>query len=207
MFNNNIAAIIASITSVIFLPIFIVGSATASQNQKETLPANTSVGPHVFSNKPIIQEPEIQFFVELEKEIERREIAEQNNIRLNKVIRELKTYVGETWYVFGGSSPRGWDCSGLVKWTYGQLGVDLYHSASVQKNSGTFVNEEDAKPGDLVSFGYKGYKGAPHIGIYIGNGQMIHSPNKGSTTTIENVKDFSPGTYNDIKYTRIIDTN
>ena len=64
-------------------------------------------------------------------------VISSNTAKLHTAIKKLKKYVNKTWYVFSGDTPRGWDCSGLVKWTYDQLGIDLKHSASVQKNSGT----------------------------------------------------------------------
>ncbi len=134
-------------------------------------------------------------------------ILDSNTKRLNRAIDKLKKYVNKTWYVYAGSTPGGWDCSGLVKWTYEQIGIDLYHRASVQKNAGTFVKPSDAKPGDIVAFGWKGSSGAGHVGIYIGNGKMIHSPRPGLQTTIEDVSDFGSYGYSKITYTRLIETN
>lgn len=130
----------------------------------------------------------------------------QNTEKLNKTIKKLKSHANKTWYVFGGSSPSGWDCSGLVLWTYEQLNIELYHGASVQKNAGKFVKASDAKPGDIVAFGWKGWKGAGHVGIYIGDGKMIHSPAPGRRTTIQSVKSFAKY-YSKVTYTRIVETN
>lgn len=134
-------------------------------------------------------------------------VLDKNTEKIESAINKLKKYVGVTWYAYAGSSPRGWDCSGLVRWTYGQIGIDLYHRASVQKNSGTFVKASDAKPGDIVAFGWKGYSGAGHVGIYIGNGKMIHSLRAGLKTTIEDVSDFGSYGYSKVTYTRILETN
>ncbi len=134
-------------------------------------------------------------------------VLDKNTEKIERAINKLKKYVGKTWYSYAGSNPRGWDCSGLVKWTYEQIGIDLYHRASVQKNAGTFVKSVDAKPGDIVAFGWKGYDGAGHVGIYIGNGKMIHSPRAGLRTTIEDVSDFGSYGYSKVTYTRLLDTN
>lgn len=134
-------------------------------------------------------------------------VLDTNTKKVNRAINKLKKYVNKTWYVYSGSTPEGWDCSGLVKWTYEQIGIDLYHRASVQRNAGTFVKSSDAKPGDIVAFGWKGYSGAGHVGIYIGNGKMIHSPRPGLKTTIEDVSDFGSYGYSKITYTRLIETN
>jgi cell wall-associated NlpC family hydrolase len=130
----------------------------------------------------------------------------ENTTKLNTTIKKLKTHANKTWYVFGGATPNGWDCSGLVLWTYKQLNIDLYHSASVQKNAGKFVKASNAKPGDIVAFGWKGWKGAGHVGIYIGNGKMIHAPSPGHRTVVQTVSSFAKY-YSKVTYTRIIDTN
>lgn len=128
-----------------------------------------------------------------------------NKLKIDKAISGLKKYVGKTWYVFSGSSPRGWDCSGLTKWTYEQIGIDLIHSASVQKNSGK--QYKTPKVGDIVAFGWKGWSGAGHVGIYIGDGKMIHAPSPGHKTRIESVKGFAKYGYSKITYTRLLKTS
>jgi cell wall-associated NlpC family hydrolase len=115
----------------------------------------------------------------------------------------LKKTVGKTWYVFSGNTPSGWDCSGLTMWFYGQLGVDLEHRASGQQKAGKATN--DPVLGDIVVFKYKGYKSAYHVGIYIGDGKMIHAPRKGQRTSVESVSDFA-GDYSVVTYRRVIDT-
>jgi cell wall-associated NlpC family hydrolase len=125
----------------------------------------------------------------------------QNAAKLHVAVEKVKKYSGKTWYAFGGSSPRGWDCSGLVLWTYKQVGVDLYHSASVQRNSGKKV--KTPKVGDLVSFRYgNGYMG--HIGIYVGDGKFIHSVKRGVRTTTESVSKFTKHMRAKAVYTRIL---
>jgi cell wall-associated NlpC family hydrolase len=137
---------------------------------------------------------------------EKQIILKSNTQKLNKVIAKLKQYVGKTWYVFSGNTPRGWDCSGLTMWTYEQLGIELKHSASAQKNSGK--KYKTPKIGDVVAFGWKNYSGAQHVGIYIGNGKMIHSPAPGHKTQIISVKKWTKMNWNTkVTYTRFIETN
>jgi cell wall-associated NlpC family hydrolase len=125
----------------------------------------------------------------------------RNAAKLEKAVNKVKRYSGRTWYAFGGSTPRGWDCSGLVKWTYKQVGIDLYHSASVQRNSGKKV--KTPKVGDLVSFSY-GYGYMGHIGIYVGDGKFIHSVRRGIKTTTESVSKFAKNVGAKAVYTRIL---
>lgn len=109
--------------------------------------------------------------------------AIRNTNKMAKVIERLKNTEGSTPYVFSGSSPSGWDCSGLVMWTYQQMGIELYHSATVQYRSGTIVN--DPLPGDLVAYVYGGSTRTGHVGIYIGDGKVIHSLKPGTRTMVE----------------------
>jgi cell wall-associated NlpC family hydrolase len=132
-----------------------------------------------------------------------------NTTKLNKAISHLKRYVGKTWYVFSGSTPSGWDCSGLTLWTYKQLGIELKHSASAQKNTAKphKYSQAKAKVGDIIAFGWNGWSGAGHVGIYIGNGKMIHAPAPGHRTMIQSVKSFAKYGYSKVTYTRLIKTN
>lgn len=148
----------------------------------------------------------VESAIEKQKQLKLQTQIQTNTINMNNALDKLKKYVGKTWYVFSGSTPSGWDCSGLVMWTYQQLDVELYHRASVQKNSGKKVKESQAKPGDIVAFGWTGWNGAGHVGIYVGNGMMIHSPAPGKVTTLQSVESFSKG-YSKVTYTRILETN
>jgi cell wall-associated NlpC family hydrolase len=144
---------------------------------------------------------------ELQARISELENIVSNTKILNKTLALVKNQVGKTPWVFQGSSPRAWDCSGLVRWTYAHLNIDLYHSATVQKTSGTIVTEP--KVGDLVSFTYRGSRGAYHIGIYLGPDEMIHAGGKpGDRTEIISISEWAEDNSNsEVTYTRIIETN
>jgi cell wall-associated NlpC family hydrolase len=154
-----------------------------------------------------IESDAAQTQAELEAEIARLKKIADDTTTLNETLVLVKNQIGITRWVHGGSSPRAWDCSGLVTWTYGHLGIELRHSATTQRSSGTIVAEP--KIGDLVSFNYKGRKTAYHIGIYLGPDQMIHSGGKpGDRTEIRSISDWSEVNNNsEVVYTRIIETN
>lgn len=80
-------------------------------------------------------------------------------------------------YVYGGSSPKGFDCSGFTSYVYRQFGYSLNRTASSQLDNGTPVAKEELQPGDLVMFkeSGSGSKRASHVALYIGNGQIIHA--------------------------------
>jgi cell wall-associated NlpC family hydrolase len=144
---------------------------------------------------------------ELEAEIARLKKIADDTATLNETLVLVKNQIGVTRWVLGGSTPRAWDCSGLVTWTYGHLGVELRHSATTQRLSGTIVTEP--KIGDLVSFNHRGWKNAYHIGIYVGPDEMLHSGGKpGDRTEIRSITDWSEVNGNsEVVYTRIIETN
>lgn len=85
-----------------------------------------------------------------------------------------------TPYVYGGKRPGGFDCSGLTSYLYGQYGMKLQRRASLQMNDGIIVAKEGMQVGDLVFF-KESYESAlcSHVGIYVGNNQIIHSGSNG----------------------------
>jgi peptidoglycan DL-endopeptidase CwlO len=88
-------------------------------------------------------------------------------------------------YVWGGSTPRGFDCSGLVMYAFAAVGISLPHSSYAQFNMGTPVSIGQLQPGDLVFF-----TGASHVGIYIGGGQFIHAPHTGDVVKISSLSGY-----------------
>lgn len=88
-------------------------------------------------------------------------------------------------YVWGGASPKGFDCSGLVSYVYAQLGKKIPHyTVSIWNMYPVKVPYEQLAPGDLVFF-----RGLGHMGMYIGNGQMIHAPQTGDVVKITDMAD------------------
>lgn len=100
------------------------------------------------------------------------------NISAAKVLEVAAKYVG-TPYVFGGTTPAGFDCSGYVAYIFSQFGVALPHSVHGQNRLGKLIKAENALPGDLVVM-----DDMSHDGIYAGNGNFYHSPRPGDTVKL-----------------------
>ncbi len=137
---------------------------------------------------------------------QQRKIHKQfaNKGKIATLVKKVTKYKNKTWYVFSGSSPRGWDCSGLVRWAYGQVGVTLDHSATRQMRSGKVVKQPMV--GDIVAFYYGSGKRSFHVGIYTGNGKMIHAYYAGTRTRIDSVAGVAKANWAKVKYVRILDT-
>jgi len=99
------------------------------------------------------------------------------NASSGDAISTAKQFLGRA-YVWGGSNPTtGFDCSGLVQWSYKQAGVSLPRTASQQYLATKRISASEARVGDLVFFSYG--SGVAHVGIYLGNNTMIDAQNKG----------------------------
>ena len=85
-----------------------------------------------------------------------------------------------TPYVWGGTSTRGFDCSGLVLWSFKKAGINLPRTSSAQSGIGQPVSRTNLQPGDVVFF----YSPVSHVGIYVGNGMVVHSPETGDVVKI-----------------------
>src|SRR3954449_1829535 len=91
-------------------------------------------------------------------------------------------------YVWGGAGPDSFDCSGLTQYAYAAAGISLPHSSSMQSTIGTPVAYADLQPGDLVFF----YSPVSHVGMYIGNGQMVHAGTTGDVVKVIDLA-YMPG--------------
>ena len=98
----------------------------------------------------------------------------------SSVVATANQYIGSR-YVYGGTAPSGFDCSGFTSYVYKKYGVSLSRTAAGQYSNGVAVSKGELQPGDLVMFGKSGIN---HVGIYIGGGKMIHAanPSRGVTT-------------------------
>jgi cell wall-associated NlpC family hydrolase len=86
-------------------------------------------------------------------------------------------------YVWGATGPNAFDCSGLVQYSYASAGVSLPRASRSQATAGRAVSRGELQPGDLIAF----YSPVTHIGIYIGNGQMVHAPTSGDVVKVASI--------------------
>lgn len=131
-------------------------------------------------------------------EATRRQIAEmQKHLKNNggkyssdAVVVYAAKFLG-TRYVWGGTTPSGFDCSGFTKYVYGHFGINLNRVSRDQAQQGMKVSKSELKPGDLVFFGSPIH----HVGIYVGNNMFIHAPRTGDVVRISPLtrKDFDFG--------------
>jgi hypothetical protein len=141
----------------------------------------------------------------MQKEQQRLEKVERNTTKMKKLLKYLKSRHERTPYVFAGSNPKyGWDCSGLVLWTYKQFNIELKHSATAQAHSGKSVSYKNAKPGDIVTFSNGSDYWYYHSGIYLGNGMIVDGNSWHGTTVVQPLKNFKG---DKIKFVRIVETN
>lgn len=95
------------------------------------------------------------------------------------VIQAALSRVGSP-YSWGGSGPSAFDCSGLVMWSFQQAGISLPHSSQALARGGQPVSSDQMQPGDLVTY----YSDASHVGIYIGDGMMVHASTYGTPVRV-----------------------
>ncbi|WP_324783779.1 NlpC/P60 family protein [Streptomyces sp. H51] len=86
-------------------------------------------------------------------------------------------------YVWGANGPTGFDCSGLMQWSYAQAGVALPRTSQAQRHAGRLIPLSQARPGDLVTY----RSDASHVAMYVGNGQVIHAPHPGAAVRYDPV--------------------
>lgn len=92
-------------------------------------------------------------------------------------------------YVWGGTTPSGFDCSGLVQYVYAQMGISIPRVTTGQEYAGYDVTGQELQPGDLVFWGDRG--NTHHVGMYIGGGQYIHAPQTGDVIKVSNLGSYT----------------
>lgn len=100
-----------------------------------------------------------------------------------RVVELAREYVGKTPYVWGGTTPDGFDCSGLVQYCYREIGIELPRTSRTQYRVGAYIPPDRLdllRPGDLVFFGRDGDPNrVHHVAIFSGDGMMVHAPQTG----------------------------
>lgn len=104
----------------------------------------------------------------------------------NSVAEFAKQYVGYN-YVYGGSGPTSFDCSGFTMYVFKQFGINLPHNAVTQSNYGSYVSKENLVPGDLLIFNNYSNTSIGHAAIYIGNGRIVHAANSKRGVTTDSI--------------------
>lgn len=113
--------------------------------------------------------------------------SEEGKKKAQEAVDLALEYLGMP-YLWGGATPDGFDCSGLVYYVYGELGVKLYRVAADQNKNGIPVPLDKLEPGDLVFFWNRQYYSEiNHVGIYIGDGQFVHAPQTGDVVKITDI--------------------
>lgn len=103
-----------------------------------------------------------------------------------RIVDAARSKIGSP-YVWGAAGPNAFDCSGLTTWAYAQVGKSIPRTSYAQAAEGTPVSRENLQPGDIVAF----YSGASHVGIYAGNGRIIHALNSGTPLSEDSI-DYMP---------------
>lgn len=105
----------------------------------------------------------------------------------SQIVNTAMQYIGVP-YVYGGTTPSGFDCSGFTSYVYAKFGYALNRTAAGQASNGSVVaSKADLQPGDLLLFQSSDCAGIGHVGIYIGNGNMVHAPKPGSSVKVTSI--------------------
>ena len=108
-------------------------------------------------------------------------IAGSSTSKADAIIATAKKYIGIP-YLWAGTTPSGFDCSGYVQYVFKAHGISLNRTAATQYKHGTYVSKSNLMPGDLVFFQNTYKAGISHVGIYIGDGKFIHSSSSKGVT-------------------------
>ena len=103
-----------------------------------------------------------------------------------EIVDYARSFLGVD-YVYGGTSPSGFDCSGLVYYCYRHFGYSVNRTATAQSYNGVVVSSSELQPGDLIFFGSVSGGYITHVGIYVGNGQFLHAPHTGDVVKISSL--------------------
>jgi len=118
------------------------------------------------------------------------QVPEQTTVRAsNEVAAKAVDYAREMLgrpYKFAGDTPEGFDCSGLVKYSYGRAGISMPRDTQSQHRMSVLVSTHGLREGDLLFFDQEGKKKS-HVGMYLGKGRFIHAPSSGGKVRIDSM--------------------
>lgn len=121
-----------------------------------------------------------EFFIVKPEDYAAAQVTEHGSSYLRKeIVRTAESFVGVSYLWGGSSAEEGFDCSGLTMAVYRYNGLDLPRSSKEQFESGTPVDKDNLRQGDLVFFTTSGVKKVSHVGVYVGDGKFIHAPARG----------------------------
>ena len=111
-----------------------------------------------------------------------------DNVRADKTTAQraadyAQNMIGKP-YRYGGNSPTGFDCSGLVQYSYSRAGLPIPRTTKSQRESSVAVGSQSLRAGDLIFFDQEGRKSS-HVGIYIGDGRFVHAPSSGKQVRVD----------------------
>jgi len=110
-----------------------------------------------------------------------------------KAAREsvIETALGQVGrpYRYGGDTPEGFDCSGLVAYSYAEAGIQVPHSTASLRKAGSRIDLDEARPGDLLFYRFDRSPNALHVAIYLGHGKMVHAPAAGKQVSVIHLDD------------------
>lgn len=113
----------------------------------------------------------------------------QAQANYNAIVSYAESFIG-TPYVWGGTTPAGFDCSGFTQYVYAHEGIQIGRVTTQQEITGTQISVSQAQPGDLLFWGPKG--ATYHVGIYVGDGKFIAAPEPGMSVSIQSMQGFEP---------------
>lgn len=123
------------------------------------------------------------------KEAQTEEQAPKETAGGNSAPSIAANYLG-TPYVWGGTTPSGFDCSGLVQYVFNQMGISVGRTTTDQESAGTSVSMDALQAGDLLFWGSPG--ASYHVAIYVGNGEYIHAPVPGDVVKYDTISGYTP---------------
>lgn len=118
---------------------------------------------------------------------QKTQITPPDSVRNHKIVRTAYAQIGKRYRAGGASPQKGFDCSGLVWWSYNQNGVKIPRITVDQAKTGRKIAKNAARPGDIMVFKIKNSPRGLHTGIYCGEQKFIHAPSRGKKVCLENL--------------------